>query len=206
MIKTIIFDIGRVLVGYDWDTHLMRLFNNDRALVDRLEDALFKHGIWDEVDRGVWSEEELIAGFLKYAPDLETEIRYFWNNAGGALWQYDFTKDWLRDLKKQGYQLLYLSNWSDHMRQQAAEQLDFLPLLDGGVFSYECNLIKPDRAIYERIAEIYNLTPAECVFLDDLEANVNAARECGFKGIQVTSHERAVEELQQVKKDSVGRP
>ena len=102
--------------------------------------------------------------------------------------QFDFTKDWLRELKSRGYQLLFLSNWSNHLRECAEKQLDFLPLLDGGVFSCDVKLIKPDHEIYKTIIEKYNLTPSECVFLDDKLANCEAARECGLHAVQVVDH------------------
>ena len=193
-IKTVIFDIGGVLVGYDWDKQLMKQFN-DREKVERLKDALFHSGVWDELDRGIWSEEELLAGFYEKGPGLEREIKEFWDHAGEALWQYDFTKDLLNELKKKNMQILYLSNWSKHMREQSSEQLDFLEMLDGGVFSYIEKLIKPDKRIYERIIEKYKLNPSECVFLDDRLDNIEAAISCGLNGIQVVDHEEAHKKL-----------
>ena len=58
MIKTIIFDIGGVLIGYDWTKYMMELFDNDEATVTQLKENIFKH--WDEVDRGILSEDELL--------------------------------------------------------------------------------------------------------------------------------------------------
>ena len=200
MIKTVIFDIGGVLIGYNWQEHLLREFNNDNALVDRIKENVFGHGNWDEVDRGVLSEAELFERFEKHAPDLKKEIHQFWETLGGALWQYDFTKDWIKDLKNRGYRVLYLSNWSEHVRKCCEEQMDFLPMMDGGVFSYEAHLIKPDHAIYKAIIDKYELDPAECVFLDDRLDNCEAARECGMNAVQVTDHETAVEGLEKLLK------
>ena len=185
MIKTIIFDIGGVLIGYNWMDFLMQLFN-DEEKAKRLRENIFKH--WNEVDRGVISDEELLELFASDAPDLKDDIKYFWDHIGEALWQFDFTKDWLKELKDRGYQLLYLSNWSNHVRECALKQLDFIPLMDGGIFSYEVKLIKPDHAIYEEIIRKYELNPEECVFLDDKLANCEAARECGLHAVQVVDH------------------
>ena len=198
MIKTIIFDIGGVLIGYDWTAYLMKEFNGDKELVERIKENVFGEHKWDEVDRGVLSDEELLASFTKNAPDIAGEITHFWETCGDALWQYDFTKDWIKELKSRGYQLLYLSNWSYHLRKLAAKQMDFLPLLDGGVFSCEEKLIKPDHAIYERIVEKYNLKPEECVFIDDSERNVIGARECGLYAVHAKdkNHDIAVRDLE----------
>ena len=198
MIKTIIFDIGGVLVGYDWTAYMMKLFNNDSSLVEKVKENVFGNHKWNEVDRGVLTNDELIALFTKDAPEIKNEIVQFWDTCGDALWQYDFAKDWINDLKNRGYQVLYLSNWSSHLRELAAKQLDFLPLLNGGVFSYEEKLIKPDHAIYNRIIEKYNLIPNECVFIDDTLRNIIGARECGLHAVHAKdkNHDIALEGLE----------
>jgi putative hydrolase of the HAD superfamily len=197
MIKTIIFDIGGVLIGYNWMDFLMQLFNDEQK-AKQLRENIFKH--WNEVDRGVISDEELLELFASDAPDLKDDIKYFWDHIGEALWQFDFTKDWLKELKARGYQLLYLSNWSNHVRECALKQLDFIPLMDGGIFSYEVKLIKPDHEIYKEIIRKYDLNPAECVFLDDKLANCEAARECGLHAVQVVDHNHdiALEGLEKI--------
>ena len=68
MIKTIIFDIGGVLIGYNWLDFLTQLFNGDEDLAKRLKEHIFKN--WAEVDRGVLSDEELIDLFSKDAPEV----------------------------------------------------------------------------------------------------------------------------------------
>ena len=73
--------------------------------------------------------------------------------------------------------------------------LDFLPLMDGGVFSCDVKLIKPDRRIYECITQKYNLIPNECVFIDDIERNVKAAKDFGFNAIQFMTLEQAQRDL-----------
>lgn len=198
MIKTVIFDIGKVLVGYDWRATMMEMFNADKTFADKLFDTMFCHGVWDELDRGVWTKDQLLEGFIKTSPELEKEIRYFFDHAGVALHQYEFTKDWIRELKAKGLKLLFLSNYSQHIIDQNPECLDFIPMLDGGIFSCDVKLIKPDKAIYEKIIKEYNLTPGEAVFLDDKLANVEAAISCGMKGIHVKNHEQAALELKEL--------
>ena len=194
MVKTIIFDIGGVLIGYDWTSYMMKLFHNDAVIVEKLKENIFKN--WNEVDRGVLSDEELLLLFAKDIPKLKKEIESFWIHLGDALYQYDFTKDWLRDLKSRGYQLLFLSNWSRHVKACALEQFDFLPLLDGGIFSYQVHLLKPEHAIFKKIIEQYHLIPGECVFLDDNPDNCRASRECGIPAIVAYNHKSAVDELE----------
>ena len=76
--------------------------------------------------------------------------------------------------------------------------VDFLPLTDGGVFSYEVHLLKPDRAIYEEICKKYSLIPSECIFIDDRKENVEAARTFGMQAIHFKSYEDTDKELQEM--------
>ena len=71
-----------------------------------------------------------------------------------------------------------------------------MKLMDGGIMSYEVQLIKPDLVIYQTLMERYDLQPEECVFLDDTVRNVEAAQALGIAGIVVTSQEQAKKELE----------
>lgn len=197
MINTIIFDIGKVLVGYDFPEFFRDIFEGDEERIARVKDVVFENGIWDELDRGVWTNDEVLQAFIDTDPEIEEDIRHFWGQVKNVLYQYDFTKDWLEDLKARGYRLLFLSNWSKYLREQNPEVLDFIPLMDGGIFSCDVHLIKPDHLIYEAIIDEYELEPSKCIFLDDREDNIRAARECGLNGIVVTDHEEAAAQLEE---------
>ncbi len=193
-IKTVIFDIGGVLAPFDWRKYMMELFN-DQGLTDRLYDTIFGHGLWDELDRGVWTKEKLLSEFIAISPELENEIRTFFSGCACALEKGDHAEGWIKDLKSRGYQVLFLSNYSQHVLDNNPEATYFLPLMDGGVFSCYVHLVKPDREIYECIRDKYALDPAEAVFIDDVERNVEGAKAVGFNGIQFKTLEQAKAEL-----------
>ncbi|MBQ4401784.1 MAG: HAD-IA family hydrolase, partial [Synergistaceae bacterium] len=108
---------------------------------------------------------------------------------------------WLKSLKSRGYRLLYLSNYSRYVMNCNPDVLDFLPLMDGGIFSCDVKLIKPDRRIYEALAEKYSLKPSECVFIDDLERNVKAGRDFGFQAIQFGTLSQTQRDLEKLLKE-----
>jgi putative hydrolase of the HAD superfamily len=75
---------------------------------------------------------------------------------------------------------------------------DDIPLFveaDVAVFSCECGLIKPDRAIYLELIRRLGRKPEEIVFFDDLEPNVDAARAVGINAFLWTGLERAKADL-----------
>ena len=83
------------------------------------------------------------------------------------------------------------------MIEETKQALDFLPVLEGGIFSCDVRQIKPDAEIYRTLMEHYpQITPEESVFLDDSPANVETAKSLGFHGIVFRSYEQAHEELE----------
>ena len=68
--------------------------------------------------------------------------------------------------------------------------LDFLPYMDGGIFSCYVKMAKPDHAIYHCLCEKYGLNPSECLFTDDMPENIQAAKKCGFQAILFEGYDK----------------
>ncbi len=195
MINTIIFDMGMVLVDFRWKElyHEMGLFG-DRF--ERIADATVRHPVWNEFDRGIWTDEMMLDAFIKNAPELEKEIRsMFYENFTGLIRKFDYTDEWIDSLKQKGYRILILSNFSEKALRECADELDYIKKADGAVISYKVKLIKPDPKIYEYLLKEYDVVPEETVFIDDNADNIEAARKFGINGIIFTGKEAADEEL-----------
>lgn len=198
MIKAVIFDIGRVLMTYDWDAYFGGLFDGDRKKMKAVRDAFFENGIWDEVDRGVWPDEKLMEAFVQVSPGFKEELQLAWDRLGTAMERFSHTDGWIESLHERGYEVYYLSNWSHHLLKQAEESLRFTEKMDGGIFSCKVGKIKPDPAIYEMLMEKYGLLPEECVFIDDKRANTDAAKALGMQVVTFKDYEQASEELEKI--------
>lgn len=195
MIKNIVFDIGNVLLGFGWKKFLVGLYGEDnRQLIDDLTEAIFGDARWDRLDNGD-DFDEVINAMIAHNPALSREIHYVFENVGKCVTRWDSSIGWIKSLKERGLNVYYLSNYSQTVMNANPESLDFLPLMDGGIFSCYVHLLKPDHRIYECLLKKYNLIPKECVFIDDLERNVAGAVELGFHGIQCLSVEQTQCEL-----------
>ena len=198
MINTIIFDVGNVLIDFDWDGFMLREFPNaDKNLIAKLDEDVWGDDRWDRLDAGD-DPKDVIQNIIDYDPEHETELRKIFENVGDTLRKRPASSVWLKELKSRGYRLLYLSNYSHYVMELNPEVLDFLPLLDGGVFSCDVKVTKPNRKIYEIITEKYNLVPEECVFIDDLARNIKGAEDFGFHGIQFKTPEQARADLNKI--------
>ena len=181
MIRNIVFDIGNVLVAFRWHEFLREAGLTDEE-IDRVAAATVYTKEWNEMDRGVLSEEEVFNGFVSNDPEIGDMIRRVFSNIDGMLKQFDYTKGWIEDLKKRGFKVYCLSNMSYKAVDECAEALNFIPMLDGAILSCDVKLCKPDPEIYKLLFTEFGLVPGECLFIDDLEKNINAAIACGMKG------------------------
>ncbi|WP_051208812.1 HAD family hydrolase [Butyrivibrio sp. WCD3002] len=194
-IKTVIFDIGGVLVDFSWE-NIIRKQGFDEDMVQRIGNASVRSSAWDEFDRGVLDTKGIIDGFVKNDPEIEDEIRLAFSDLTGLLIKRERTIPWIKELKGKGYKVLVLSNFSKQALDANPFMQEFLDEIDGGILSYKDKVIKPDRAIYELITKRYDLVPGECVFIDDTEKNIIAARDFGMNGIVFKSYEQVESELQ----------
>lgn len=200
MIKNIIFDVGNVLVEYNPDG-LMRRLGFDEETLQAVNQAVFQNELWNESDRGVLSPEELLEAFIANNPAYEKEIRQVIDAVGDTISLMPYTVEWVKELKERGYHLYILSNYAEYTYEKTSHKMEFLPYMDGVVFSYRCKLIKPEKEIYEYICETYGLKPEESVFLDDREDNVQAARNMGMNGIVFENYAQGSETLEQLLKN-----
>lgn len=197
MIQNIIFDVGNVLVEYSWERMLKALHITGEAY-DAVAKATALSPMWNELDRSLLSDEEILQGFIKNAPEYEREIRLVWDNIPESIHCYDYSVEWVRKFRKKGYKTYILSNYSKRGYEVTKQELPFVADMDGVLFSYEVKLVKPEPEIYQTLLEKFQLKSEECVFLDDNEKNVIAAREAGIHAIYFKSKEQAEEELEKL--------
>ena len=91
--------------------------------------------------------------------------------------------DTIRTLRRAGFSTALLSNsWGCKEYPRA----DFPALFDSVVISGEIGMRKPEEEIFRHAARTLGLEPEDCVFIDDIEANIAAARACGMTGVHHT--------------------
>lgn len=183
MIKNIVFDLGRVVIEFDPVSYLKRLgFDNETSKF--LGNVVFEGKEWQECDAGKYgSNKELIPVLSKKYPRYKEQIELALNEKWEEiLILKEESANLLKRLKKQGFNIYILSNLSEDAHN-AVKKYDFFDYVDGGIYSYQVKLCKPDKRIYSELLNKYNLIPKETIFIDDREENIKAAEELGIIGI-----------------------
>lgn len=198
MIKTVIFDIGNVLAEFCW-RKMFEEFGLEGDDFEKVADATVRNEAWNEFDKGLVSPEEIIDIFSEKAPEYRSYIAKIFEDPTRMIAQFDYAKSWIHELKERGYQVYILSNWSEPTYHACLDnELNFLPLVDGAVFSFQEHVIKPDKKIFEVLCNRYDINPSEAVFLDDNEANVISSREFGLHTIHFKNYEQGKAELEEI--------
>jgi putative hydrolase of the HAD superfamily len=195
LIKNIVFDIGRVLIQYEPLDYLKSLGYTD-AQVTELNGAMFGNPFWVEFDRGSYTFAEGIAYLQERNPHIKDDIaKVLHKDWFDILEEKKETSDFLRKLKKDGYKIYFLSNFSVEGFEYIYKKYDFFSLCDGKVVSGYIKQVKPDEGIYKYLLREYNLEPEECLFIDDSEANIKVAQKLGFNTILFNNIEECIEEF-----------
>jgi putative hydrolase of the HAD superfamily len=105
--------------------------------------------------------------------------------------------DFLRKLQPQ-YKTALLSNAWDDLRGVIKDVWKIDDAFDEILISSEVGLVKPDPRIYQRMLTDLQVAPAEAVFVDDFQHNVDGAREVGLQGIHFKSRPQALQDLREL--------
>jgi 2-haloacid dehalogenase len=193
-IDHIVFDIGRVLIAYD--PHLAYLdIMPDRQRRDWFFAEVCTHDWNMEQDRGrPWAEAEAEA--IARHPAEADHIRAFRRNwAKMVPHAIDGTVAVMRALIADDRDVTMLTNFASDTFREARGMFPFLDEPRGVTVSGDIGLIKPDVAIYERHHADFGLVPARTLFIDDVPANVDAARRAGWQAVRFIDAETLVKDL-----------
>ena len=197
MIKTVIFDIGNVLTDFAWqEFYGAKGFAGE--MFDRVAKATVQSPYWCELDRGVMTYDEIVEKFVSLDEEIGDEIRRALADTHGIVTGRMYAVPWVLELKKRGLNVYALSNFSEKIWNDCKDALEFYQYTDGGIISYREHLIKPDREIYSLLLKRYDLVADECVFIDDLQENVEAAKTLGIHGIVFENYEQAAKDLNEM--------
>lgn len=183
MIRAIIFDCFGVLTTDAWLPFKQQHFGHDPALFEQAGD------LNKQTNSGLISYQEFLQTMSTMtgvpAPEVARTIA---NNVPNAeLFQY------ITELKSQ-YKIGMLSNAAGDWLLDLFTS-DQVKLFDATALSYQTKAVKPMPQAYAGAAEQLGVETSECVFIDDQERYVTAAREAGMQGIVYQDNEQLRREL-----------
>lgn len=190
---TVVFDLGNVLIGWDQTGPLADRMTRDEWHTFAAE-ADFP-SLNTAADSGV-PLRDVIARAAERDPRHGEIVAAYYDRFDLSLTgPMEGMAEVVGELKASGVRLLGLSNWSAETIHHAPDVAPAIDELEDIVVSGREGLIKPDPAIFELLRTRFDLDPTRTVFVDDLQANVDAADRLGFIGRTFTDATRLRSDL-----------
>jgi len=191
----VVFDFGGVVFSWQPE-HLVRTAFPHQAATPAaaraLAAALFHHGDWQDFDRGTIAQGAVVERAAARLGLPPAALQALVSDIPQSLTPMADTVDLLGRLRARrelrgDVRLYFLSNMPQPYARVLERRHDFLQWFDGGLFSADVQLIKPQPDIFGLLQSRYTLAPERTVFIDDLQANVDAARVHGWHALHFES-------------------
>lgn len=181
MIKNIIFDLGNVLVGVDFERAKKNILS--AGISEKQYIAFFNKDIRKKYETG----NIKTTGFIDSAYTAldrkisKMKLKQLFED---MFFEMPDMKNFLSRLRKSNKFRLYLfSNTNPLHFNYIKKKFSYVNLVDIFILSYKLKMIKPDGKIFKTVLKKYKLNPEETLFIDDLKDNCNAAEKLGIKTI-----------------------
>jgi putative hydrolase of the HAD superfamily len=183
MIRAVISDLGKVLLWFDNDIFIRRLAAHCDLSVEKIKEAAHSNmELITAFDKGGISPREFYERIVK-AVGARISREKFFAIYNDIFWLNARAVEVLKRVKPTYSKLLLLSNTDPERFGFVRKRFSQILIFDDYVLSYELGLVKPEPGIYREAARRAGCAADECVFIDDLPENVEAAVSLGAKGV-----------------------
>ena len=183
MVKTIIFDLGNVIVFVDHKRIIENLAKHSSLDKEGIEEFFKQSKARRDFEKGKVSEQQFFENF-KDNLDLRLDFHMF-----RKIWCSCFTgpnnelEKIIYKLKKK-YRLILLSNTDKIHFEYIFKKCKLLEIFDDYVLSYKAGYRKPNPMIFIKAIKKAKAAPSQIVFIDDIYLFAAAAKMLGIHGIQ----------------------
>ena len=195
-ISVVVFDLGNVLLPFDYSIAVNRL----NAIAPRLGDRFYaynkgQYNFHRSFERGDVSNEDFITTMLT---ELNNKLS---SESFCRIYSEIFTENTavtslLPSLKK-NYKLFLLSNTNAIHQEYGWKNYSFLQYFERLILSHEVNSVKPEQKIYKEVEKYSCLPSSEHIFIDDVFEYAEAAKNNGWQAINYKTPELLKSEFDQ---------
>jgi FMN phosphatase YigB (HAD superfamily) len=194
MIRTIIFDLGKVIVPFDFNRAYRQMEARCGTPAAEIPLKLVDTGLYRRFESGLLQPHEFVDEITTH---LGITIRHedFCNIWTSIFFPETLISDVFMAQLAQRYRLVLLSNTNVIHFEMIRAGYPILRHFKAFVLSYEVGIMKPAAGIYHKAIEAAECKAEECLFIDDILENVEAARSEGIDAVQFLSVGQMEEEM-----------
>jgi glucose-1-phosphatase len=194
LIKAVIFDLGRVIVPFDFSRVYSGLAPLCGTPAAEIRQTVLETDLIQQLERGEIEPRDFL-GTLSGLLRFETSYENF-----SSIWCSIFDSETLiqEELLSglgRNYPLVLLSNTNAIHFRMIRENYPLLRQFHSFVLSHEVGAMKPSPLIYRKAVEATGCRPEECFFTDDMPEYVEGAKQMGIDAVQFESSAQIEAEL-----------
>jgi len=181
-VKLLVFDMGHVFVDFEWET-VCEGFCTRAGIDSEQFKPILRHIASLGYESGRSQTADVLREINALLPDLnltEEEFHTLWN---ATFRENEEMAELLQFLKKER-PLYLLSNTNDSHYSYLERTHNVSRHFEELILSYLVGAAKPEEAIYHEVMKRSGLKAEECLFVDDLPANIEAASKLGMNTIR----------------------
>lgn len=189
MIPIIVFDLGKVLVDFDYSIAARRVGARSTQPPENLDAFLSSSPALVEFETGLLTRQAFFDQ-VRNATGFLGDIREF-----GGMFADIFTEmppmiELHAELRRRGFKTYIFSNTNDLAIEHIRRNFPFFQNFDGYILSYEVQAMKPDAPIYQALEQMTGKRGNEIIYIDDRAENIAGAVESGWRTILHESPEQ----------------
>ena len=191
MVRTIVFDLGKVLVDFDYGIAGRKLAQRSRMAATELGQFLVHIPLIIRYETGLISSEEFyqeVRAASGYAGDLEEFASLF----ADIFTPIEGMVQLHAELRRKGFPTFIFSNTNELAVRFIRQNFPFFGNFDGYILSYEHYAMKPDAKLYEVVESKSGARGAEILYLDDRPENIETGLRRGWQVILQESPEKSI--------------
>jgi glucose-1-phosphatase len=190
----IVFDLGKVLLDFDYAIAARRIAARSRTPPDQLRVFIDHSPLLFRYETGLMSTDEFFAEVRRitgFAGARDEFSEFFADIFTGIPLMIDLHAV----LRASGFRTFIFSNTNDLAVSHIRRRFPFFASFDGYIFSYEHGAMKPDAKLYEAVERQTGCRGPELLYIDDRPENVAAGAARGWRTVLQTSPEQTLAEF-----------
>jgi putative hydrolase of the HAD superfamily len=185
----IVFDLGKVLVDFDWSIAAKKIAARSNLLPENFHEYLATSPLLWQYECGQLARAEFFeairaaTGFQGTAAEFNGYFAEIFTEIAPMIALH-------AEVRQRGFKTYILSNTNDLAIEHVRRDFPFFNKFDGYIFSYEVGAMKPDAKIYEALENLTGRRGEDLIYIDDRLENVEAGSARGWRTILHETPER----------------
>jgi glucose-1-phosphatase len=196
-VKTVLFDLGKVLVDFDFAIAADKVLARSSRPIEKLQSLIQTSPLLRRFECGQISAQQFYEG-VREVTEYQGTFAEFASAFGDIFSEIPEMVRLHTRVRSAGYPTWIFSNTNDLAVGHIRKTYSFFANFDGYFLSYQLGVMKPEAAIYEAAERATGCRGGEILYLDDFAENVKAGAARGWQTILHVSPEQTIPRVEQL--------